>query len=200
MNLPLAKFQNPLEECLAHALAHATPKKHRHSSLDPKFSDLRVREEFAFPSDRWVRVRVFALMHQETNSLIGSYAEYRHVRFPDAKTWIHEEGIALVEGTVWVSGPQWVDWRDTPYEALQRALIEQEAILDLHLPEMGVSALSARVIIMTNWGGLYRIELCEPTQFISPDHLRAITLPHRLNVMEALGVDSKLAAKAEVGL
>lgn len=198
-NLP--KFANPLEEELASCMLRVTPPKTRRKAGDPRYRlTPNLNEEFAFPSDNWTRVKGFVLLHKDTNSLIGNYSLYQHTRFKDAQRWQLESTVMCVEETKWVEGPQWIDWRDTEVERLQRAEVEQEAVLDLHLTQLGVVALGARVWIILAYGGIHRIELGEDTQFISAGHEAALTLPRRLNVLEGLSLDSKLAARAEAGL
>lgn len=194
------KFADPLEELLAEAMIHQTPaKKRKHSShLGPDLRKIegRLREVFSNP-DNWERTRGIALMHTETNTLLGNFSEYIHKTVANCRKLVRETTPLLIEGNEWVSGPQWVEW-SREAKAAERWHETVEMIADLHLPAFGVRAAAVQVDVTISFGGISRVELHEMTQFMSDDRHTAIRFPKHLNVLEELSHESKIAIKEEL--
>lgn len=199
------KFLDPLEDLLAESLVMQTPRKKKkhatHLGPDLKAIEGRLRERFRFPSDHWRPVRCVALMHLETNELIGNFREYLHELHTDehpCRYLVHEPGLAAVEGSEYVSGPQWIEW-PADVEALQRETIElRETVADLHLEELGLRAFGVTVVCHLQFGGISKVTLYDATHFHSDDRSQAMFLPKHLNVLSGLSLDTKLALRAAV--
>ena len=192
------KFANPLEELLAETLCKLTPPKTR-KAADPKFNNRHhLHEEFANP-ERWTRTRGLALIHLESNTLLGNFSEYRHIRFQDARKLVREDTPMLVEGSEFVSGPQWIEWSDPKIE-WERWQEVRQVVIDLHLPELGVRALAVMVDVTLTHGGVSRVELADLTHFHSDDRRSAFFLPKHVDVLEGMSFDCKLTLRAELGI
>jgi len=181
---------NPLEDLLTHALIQVAPKKGK-GSRRPTISDFKDHEQ-------WFRTRCIALWHVESNTLLGNYAEYRHPKDSTARWLQREEGLAQVNALESVSGPQWVEWANPEAERLHRLEKEVDIVLDLTLPAFNVRAPAVLVHVILSGIGIHRVELSDTTVFYSGDSRVALTLPKRLNILEELSRDCKLALKEEV--
>lgn len=196
-------FLNPLEDLLIEALAHATPPKHRrvrNAALDPKeTSRLGHHSEVFSNPENWTRTRGVALIHRETNTLLGNFSEYVHSRDRSARKLVRETEPLAIEGSEWVSGPLWLEWpADIPSPERQVSIVE--CLVDLYLPELGVRSLAVGVDVTLSYGGIAHVTLRDATYFVSDDRRSAFRLPKGLDVLEGLSLDCKLALRAEVGL
>lgn len=190
------KFLNPLEELLAESLIMQTPRKKRrhatHLGPDLRFIEGRLREQFAFPSDHWRRTGCVALMHLETNELLGHYSEYVHTTVANCRRLVHETAPMAVECCEYVSGPQWLAWPVADLASPERWSEVRECLIDLHLDELDLRAFGAQVDVTIQFSGIARVELHEATHFHSDDRQHAMFLPKHLNVLSGLSLDTKL--------
>lgn len=196
------KFLDPLEELLAESLIMQTPAKKRrratHLGPDLRAIEGRLREQFAFPSAHWARTRCVALMHLETNELIGNFVEYVHVEVRNCRRLVHEPALVSVEGCEYVSGPQWIAWPAELAELEREPVETREAVVDLHLDELGLRAFGVTVLCTIRYGGIARVELYDATHFHSDDRTHAMFLPKHLNVLSGLSLDTKLNIREQV--
>lgn len=195
---------NPLEDLLREALAAAPAKRNRaRNSFDPaekpKLSGLgHHSSSYTDGEANWTRTRGVALIHRDSNTLLGNFSEFAH-RHSSARKLVRTEEPLLVEGTEWVSGPQWIEWSREPEAAVAQVVV-LEIVADLHLHELGVRAMAATVEVTISYGGVSKVELFDLTHFHSDDHRVAFFLPKHLNVLDGLSLDTKLAIRAECGL
>lgn len=206
----IPNFVNPLEELLAESLISQTPKKVRrvrNAALDAQEVsklDSRLRDSLGDRPENWTARRRIALIHRESNALLGNFTEFTHNRLHTeahpCRKLMRQEEPSVVDCAEWVSGPQWIAWKaDLP--GAERWQEVREAILDLHLHELGVRAAGVQVdVTILHGAAVARVELSEATHFHSEDGRTAFFLPKHLNVLDGLSIDCKLALRAELEL
>lgn len=197
-----------LEDLLSHALAKQTPKKERRkrddiiTAKELAEADRRMKLRFTDPAN-WERRRTVALVHDETETLLGNFAEYFHKLSDGCRKLIRVSEPAAVDSIERVSGPQWLNPQPLSIERPPEAIAEEqrEAIIDLHMPEMdNVFAPGVMVSVTLNWGSIARVELTEETRFYSKDKRVQLILPEGLDVREGLSLETKLRLKEFLGL
>lgn len=193
-----------LEDLLTKALVKLTPQKPRRKpsdSITPEElarAERRMRERFTDPAN-WERVRHVSLIHQETDTLLGNFAEYKH-KLSTARKFMRVTEPAAVDSIEYVTGSNWLS---TPVHAQlpQEAIDERQLIIDLHLKELdNVFSPDVLVDIRLEYGGVARVQLCYETRFFSKDRREQLILPEGLDVLEVMSLDNKLELRKALGL
>lgn len=191
---------NILESLLAEARAAAVaqaPKRRR--TADP--TQPHAREDHRLWSDpsNWTRTTGVALMHKETQTLLGNFSEYVHASVKGARKLIREaEPISVtkieeVTGTWWLGADRTVEPRRQWHET-------RKAAIKVHLAELGVFAPLVMVTAHLAFGGIARVELDEATEFADSDGRQLMTLPAGTNILPCMTFDGKLFLRREIGL
>lgn len=189
-------FLDPLEDLLAECEA-AGPARKR--TKRPEVEAPRTfSSQFSDP-ERWERKRGVALIHAETETLLGNFSEYVHRSVPGARKLIREEAPLLVSATERVSGSWWLGDSRKP-EPRQAWHTQRNALIHLHLPSLGVHAPLVEVTAFLSYGGIARVELTSPTRFADDHGQVLLDLPQGTNVLDAMSLDGKIALRGEVGL
>lgn len=196
-----------LDDLLTRAMARQTPHKPRRKAgdtIDPKelaLAEKRIRERFTDPNN-WTRSRNVALIHEETDTLLGNFVEYTHkLSVGVCRRLVRVSEPAPVQDVERVAGPNWIAQPLAGKPDEVPAEEQREAICDLHLPEMDhVFAPAVMVQVTLRWGGIARVELCEETRFFNKDRKVQLILPEGLDVLEGMSLDSKLALRKWLGL
>lgn len=199
-----------LEDLLTRALAKQTPHKARRKpsdSISPKElaeAERRLKLRFLDPAN-WERTRTVALIHEETETLLGNFAEYKHKLSEGTRKLQRVTEPTAVQAIERVSGAHWVtDYRDKIGAVRDLSAIaeeEREAILDLHLPEMDhVFSPEVMVTVKLIWGGIAEVRLTEETRFFSKDRRVQLILPEGIDVLEGMSLDCKLELRKFLGL
>ena len=132
----------------------------------------------------WIKGRSIALIHSETQTLLGNFAEYNHRTVADARRLVREATSSQADCVEYVSG----DWWMIPQEAPKaRRLWKESKLLTLpfaHLTHLGVSAQSVSVYAVFGEGCLDRVDLAGPTIFGGGSSL--LTLPAGVDIMREL--------------
>tara|TARA_R110000868_G_scaffold354740_1_gene616030 strand:+ start:37 stop:612 length:576 start_codon:yes stop_codon:yes gene_type:complete len=141
----------------------------------------------------WTRGRGIALIHQETDTLLGNFSEWHHRT--GARSLRPETLPISVSATEYVSGGWWVAEPEAP-RARSADFTKQELTLPLELDRMGVYALSATVCVWTApTGGFARVELIAETLFAGKTNGELLWLPAGTNILPAMSHATKLAMR-----
>lgn len=207
-NMADAEKPKDLQDLLTRAMARQTPVKPRRKPSDtisPKElaqAEKRLRDRFNDPAN-WERVRTVALIHDETETLLGNFEEFRSkLSVGVCRKLKRVEGPAAVDAIERVSGQQWLN--PLPMEGRIDSLPaheEREAIIDLHLPELdNTFASDVLVTVELHWGSIAKVILDDETTFKSKDGKVHLILPAGLDVREGLSLETKLRIKEFLGL
>lgn len=197
-----------LEDLLTKALARQTPAKIRRKPSDIitakelADADRRMKERFTLP-ENWERTRTVTLIHTETETLLGNFAEYKHKLTTGCRKLIRVSEPAVIGDFEHVSGDHWLNAMPLSPRKPDGAVAEEdrEAIVDLHLPELdNVFAPEVMVTAHLLWGGISRVELMDDTRFFSKDKRVQLILPAGLDVLEGMSLDCKLKLREWLGL
>lgn len=193
----IPKFVNPLEDLLAHALVAQTPQKRRQRHNEADRNGEFQREIYANP-DNWNRIGGVILMHQDSNTLLGNYSEYRNGIDPKARKLVHELEPIAIDKTEWVQGPQWLAYRPE-LESPSKTFRHVEVTVDVLLGELGVAGQGVGLMVtLIETDLIQRATLSLQTTFHAADGSVAFVLPRGLNILPGMSFDSKLALRAEL--
>jgi hypothetical protein len=146
----------------------------------------------------WKMGRTVALIHKDTETLLGTFVEWLHVSVPEARKLVRNEDVTVPAIVEYVSG----EWGDRgpavpvhPTSALVQALY---ATLPVSLIDPYVFAAQVEVVAYVQGQGILRVELSRPTTFASA--LSIFSLPASLNILQVMSRDSKIALRKELVL
>lgn len=152
----------------------------------------------------WQRTRGIALIHTETQTCLGNFAEYIHLRVRNCRKLIREEAPISVEAVEEVSGSWWLprEHKPTPVQVWH---VRRPATLHIYLDELRVHAPAVFVTAFLAYGAIERVELVDTTRFAqweeggqNGDVL--IDLPAGTNIFEVMSRASKIKLVEELGL
>lgn len=148
----------------------------------------------------WTATCGVALIHEETNTLIGNYQEFRHKRDKGCRKLIRTDEPVQIARTERVSGAAWVHLeREIPVVTASTTF--REIILEsLPLASLGVLSGETSLRVCFQWGGITRVELLDHTTFHSPDNRTVLTLGKGTNIYECCDLDTKIAIKQELAI
>ncbi len=148
----------------------------------------------------WVHSRNVAVLHAETETLIGNFSEQLHTSLPGVKRLLRLDTPASISGTEYVSGNWWLE--GTLITKRKSDFIPQNLVLDLHLDTLGLVSAAARIVAyISPDGGISRVDLSAETQFTSEHDGAAFTfLPANTNILPVLSHPCKLALRKELSL
>ena len=154
---------------------------------------------FANP-DNWERTRGIALIHAETETLLGQFSEYIHKSVPGCRKLLRESAPISVVAAERVSGSWWLGEHCKP-EPRQEWHTKRSAIIHLHLDTIKVHSPACEVIAHLSYGGLARVELALDTQFAQEykKQEQLLFLPAGTNVLPMMSLDSKISLRVELG-
>jgi len=148
----------------------------------------------------WLHSRNVAVLHSETETLIGNFSEQLHTSLPGVKRFLRLDAPASISGTEYVSGNWWLE--GTLITKRKSDFVPQNLILDLHLDALGLVSPQARIVAyISPDGGISRVDLSAETQF-TPEHDGAAFtfLPANTNILPVLSHPCKLALRKELSL
>ncbi len=201
---PLIDLNDPLEDLFTEAQfaaangkkAKRLPDPSKKNALDAASKSLH--DLFANP-ENWTRTRGVALIHKESDTLLGNFSEYLHKTINGARKLIREEILIGVSGTEYVEGSWWLG-RDRVVKPREEWREKRRAFVKVHLPSLGLFAPLVEIEAHIAFGGIHRVELVEETQFATEDGKALVTIPKGINVLEELSWDAKVSVKKEIGL
>lgn len=149
----------------------------------------------------WTRTRGVALIHEETETLLGNFSEYLHNSVPSCRKLVREETPISVTATERVAGSWWlgVERRPEPKQVWHEA---RPCIIHLHLDKLFVHSPICELTVHLSYGSIARVELTLDTQFAAEEGQgeQLLFLPAGTNVLEVMSLDSKLAVRKELGI
>ena len=134
----------------------------------------------------WVRGPIIALIHQETDSLLGYFVEWKHKSIPDARRLVRESLACLPEHAKieYVSGdwsPKAMPEASLPSRPWKKTLPVQ---CDVLLLDFGLEALQVPLDCFFGEGTLDRVYLVIPTVFANEGQF--LDLPEGTNILPRL--------------
>ena len=193
---------NPLDSLWDDVLAHAPVSKAKErEAAKAKLVEAEAATRILYADARnWRRVRGIALIHQETQTCLGNFAEYIHTRVKDCRKLIREEAPLTVEALEYVSGNWWIAAERRP-EPAQIWHTHKHVTMKLHLEELGVFAPAVFIKAFLSYGAIARVELAQATRFAQVQGAETfLDLPAGTNIYEVLSRDCKTKLKKELGL
>lgn len=204
MSLVKPSYENPLEDLLTEALLSAVPKKTRNkderiiTAEELARAEKRMKARWADPAN-WTKQGFVALMHKETDTLLGNFEILTHNLTPGCRRLVRVEEPHSVSSYEYVSGDQWLpemhhEFKEAPENE------QREIICNVHLKEMGVFAPKVLLLVNIEHGGIARVELLDTTEFFDKAKRNALQLPQGLCVLEGMSFDNKIELRKELGL
>lgn len=197
-----------LDDLLTRAMARQTPKPVRRKREDLitakqlAEADARMKARFTDMAN-WTLTRTVALVHEESNTLLGNFEEYTHNLTTGCRKLVRVNAPAPVPTIEYVTGDSWLNRPDidAPKPEEFAAEDEQEAIVDLHMPEMdNVFAPQVLVRVILHYGSVARVELMQETRFYSKDKRVQVILPEDMDVREGLSLETRVRIKEFLGI
>jgi hypothetical protein len=160
----------------------------RHTAEPEKVS---VQALYLDPKN-WQRTRGVALIHEETETVLGNFSEYVHISVAECRKLVRESAPISVEAIERVSGSWWLGAERRP-EPRKDWHEVRTAILHLHLSELRVHAPLCEVVAHLSYGSLARVELAIDTTLAQEEGgEQLLMLPKGTNVLEVMSLDSKM--------
>lgn len=159
---------------------------------------LSTQQLFADMSN-YSRVCGVALIHEETETVLGNFSEYKHNTVAGCRKLLREESSISITRTERVSGSWWLGTERTP-EPRKEWHEKRSAIIHLHLDKLGVHAPATEVVVHLSYGSVARVELAVETQLAAEveSDPTMLWLPARTNVLEVMSRDCKIALRMEI--
>jgi len=150
--------------------------------------------------ENWTRTKGIALVHKDTNTILGNFSEYIHRSIPHCRKLVREEAPISVSDIEEVEGSWWLGETRKP-EPRQEWHEQRKAILHIYLEPLHLHAPICEVTVHLSHGGLARVELDLDTTFAQTEgEGQLMTLPAGTNILEVMSLDSKLSLRKEIGI
>lgn len=151
--------------------------------------------------ENWTRTRGIALIHVDTETLLGNFSEYVHKSIAACRRLVREDAPLLVSATERVTGGWWIGESGTQPEAAAEWHSRHELILHIQLERLGVHAPNCSIITHVSYGAITRVELASDTTFAQMQGAEQLLfLPARTNILLELPFDLKVAIRKELAL
>lgn len=147
---------------------------------------------------QWVRARGIALIHADSETLLGNFAEFIHpsgARRLVRETWpIAISAVERVEGSWWLGAERMPEKRQEWHD-------KRPVIMHLHLEPLGIHAPAVELLVHISYGGIARCELVSTTIFLADtNETKLVELPAGTNLLDVMDLDAKINLRREVGL
>lgn len=191
-----------LEELFSGAMQQARAEKaaeaKRPKRIKAPDSALPPDELFSNPAN-WIKGGGVALVHTETQTLLGNFTEWTHKSVVGARKLVREGSPILISSTEYVEGDWWLG-KELEVAPQEEWHTRKAAVIHLVLPQLGVYSPSCPVIVHLSYGGIARVELEAPTQFAQVEGapVQILHLPAGVNVLPVMSQDCKIALKMEI--
>lgn len=159
---------------------------------------ITTSERYSLP-EYWHAGRTLCLVHEETQTVLGTFQEHTHVKERNARRLTRVEGAVAIAGIEYVSGDGWLGIRKEEIAAPQQWETRRLILLpNLSLSAFEVHAEGVEVDVFLRFGGIGRVELSSHTTFHSPDAGVALMLPAGTNVYEVMNLEAKVGLRKEM--
>jgi len=173
--------------------------KHRKGKQKPESINLDERKVFVNP-ENWLRGVGVALIHEETQTLLGNFIEYTHRFIPSARKLVREDGPLSVSRSESVSGSWWVEPSALP-KRVESWDQQRFVVLHLHLGELGLHSPAVALNVCLSAGGIARALLAEDTTFSQLEGAeQLVLLPAGTDILPCMSKDCKVRLRMEVGI
>lgn len=169
----------------------AKPMPKEVTKLPPGYADIT----------KWKAGVAITLIHKSPDgglTFLGNFREFTYPGMKDALRLVRVEEPVATEGTKEVTGEWWLTPHGQEAVKPQAWVEEREIVLGVTLTECGLHCPEALCKVRLMYGGIARVELMEATRFGCPARNSFIILPKGLDILGGMGLDSKLAMKAEL--
>ena len=166
----------------------ATKTAARPAALPPS------NELYSIP-EYWVADSHIALIHEETNTLLGNFQSFHHKRDKTARRLVRVTEPVIVTQTEYVRGTQWLFAAPPPLPEPVAHVFTRRLTVDLTLEALLVQADTVELIVHLSYGGITRVELAENTTLHSPDGSHVLHLGGGVNIYPCMGLDAKIALR-----
>lgn len=148
--------------------------------------------------DNWIVGRGVALIHAETQTLLGNFTELTHKTVAGARRLVRTEELLVVDAVEQVSGDWWIKREEAP-EPPQAWHEKHDTIIHVSLPRLGVHCPLCEVTVHLSYGSMARVELAADTLFAQmTGEAHLLTLPAGTNIISEMSQDSKVALRQEI--
>ena len=193
----LQKIESSLDELWADLKALAPPPKSRPELKLVEAED--ATKALYLNEKNWTRTRGIALIHKETNSCLGNFAEYAHNKVRACRKLVREEAPLSVESIEYVSGTWWMGSNDRPQSAEVWHTRRNVTLFTL-LDEIGVAPVVPLTVFLS-YGAIVRVELAELTRFAAwhedtkKSSEKFIDIPAHTNILPVMSRSCKIALR-----
>ena len=142
--------------------------------------------------DNWVRTRGIALVHQETQTLLGNFSEYVHKSVGGCRKLLRESCPISVEAVEYVTG-EWADVGVPVKNARFDSAIKVLTCLALEQPPLRCTEVTVNVF--RQGLAIVRVELAEQTTFCGDP--QAIVFQPGVDVFPHLTRETKIHLNQE---
>ncbi len=149
--------------------------------------------------DNWIKGVGVALIHEETDTLLGNFIEYTHKSERGCRKLVLEEGLLSVSKVERVAGDWWVAARHTEIARREESSTKHTVILPtLDLDKLGVRSPICEVVVHLVGGLLSRVELATETLFAGESPEQLLSLPAGTNLIAVMSRDCKVQLRLEI--
>lgn len=146
----------------------------------------------------WKRTRGVALVHADSETLLGNFSEYLHPS--GARRLVRETWPLSISAVERVEGSWWLGTERRPEER-QEWHTQRSVIMHLHLEPLGVHAPAVELVVHLSYGGIARCDLKNATLFTATTApLTLLELQAGTNILEVMSLDMKIKLRQEIGL
>ena len=149
--------------------------------------------------ENWHRTRGVAIIHKETETLLGNFSEYIHKTVASCRKLVREAEPISVSAAEYVDGSWYLEASAAP-EQRQEWHERRTVVVDLLLPELKLHAPLIELEVHLSYGAMARVELATSTILAgivgSPTQL--VTLPAGTNVLPMMSAECKLKVREEL--
>ena len=151
--------------------------------------------------DNWTRTRGVALIHSDTETLLGNFSEYVHRSILNCRRLVREETPLAISATERVSGDWWIGKSLEAPAAREEWHSRHELVLHIQLARLGVHSPDCSIITYVSYGAIARVELVSDTTFAQMQGAEQLLfLPAGTNILPELPSDLKIAIRKELEL
>lgn len=149
----------------------------------------------------WTRTRGIALIHADTETLLGNFSEFIHKSLANCRRLVREEVPMLIAATERVSGDWWIGKLSEVPMAREEWHSHHKLVLHIQLSRLGVHAPDCSIITYVSFGAIARVELVSDTTFAQMQGAEQLLfLPAGTNILPELLTDIKVAIRKELEL
>jgi len=171
-----------LDDLYREAKAAMRSQKAQLAKAPVETKDPSLEGIYANPSN-WTRGPLIALLHEETQSFLGYFVEWKHRTVPDARRLVREVDVKAPAETCrveYLSG-QWPTETSAFHSPKLPWKIDLPCVASIKLLDFGLEALDVPLDFCFGEGALDRVELVVTTTFHSPGQY--ITLPPGTDIL-----------------